>query len=237
MVERNMPRHIAIIMDGNGRWAKARGQKRTYGHRVGALAIKSAVRCAVKNGVQFLTCWAFSTENWNRPEEEVNYLMQLFDLALRKYTNILVKNDIKLLHIGDKSRLPKNVAKKLQLAEELTKNCSTITLVVAMNYGARDEILQAVKLFTEDCLNDRKSISELDWPMFSSYLYTKDVPDPELIIRTSGEHRLSNFMLVQAAYSELYFTDVYWPDFTEGTLQAAIDDYKSRDRRFGKIKE
>lgn len=236
-IEYTVPMHVACIMDGNGRWAKAKHRTRMFGHKMGSLAIKNVVKAAIECGVKYLTFFAFSTENWNRPDNEVNFLMWLFERALKKYSNKLLSNNIRFVHLGDKSSLPVSLSSQLDFVENLTKNCSKFTVVLAINYGARDEMLRAAKFFAGKCLEDGSVPENLNWNMFSSFFYTKDIPDPELIIRTSGEQRLSNFLLAQSAYSELYFTPTYWPDFDEKMFKEAIKSYIARDRRFGTIKE
>ena len=229
----NLPKHIAITMDGNGRWAKTKGKLRVFGHKNGVKAVRDTVEAAAEIGIKFLTLYAFSTENWNRPESEVNALMTLLVSAINKETTTLMDNNIRLSTIGDTESLPSKAKKELLQAIEKTKNNSRMTLVLALSYSGRWDIINAVNtIVKEDNVN--RDITEED---FQQYLTTKSVPDPELLIRTSGEYRISNFLLWQIAYSELYFTDTLWPDFRKEDLEKAILDYQSRERRFGKTSE
>ena len=229
----NLPKHIAITMDGNGRWAKTKGKLRVFGHKNGVKAVRDTVEAAAEIGIKFLTLYAFSTENWNRPESEVNALMTLLVSAINKETKTLMDNNIRLSTIGDTESLPSKAKKELLQAIEKTKNNSRMTLVLALSYSGRWDIINAVNtIVKEDNVN--RDITEED---FQQYLTTKSVPDPELLIRTSGEYRISNFLLWQIAYSELYFTDTLWPDFRKEDLEKAILDYQSRERRFGKTSE
>jgi len=229
----NLPKHIAITMDGNGRWAKTKGKLRVFGHKNGVKAVRDTVEAAAEIGIEFLTLYAFSTENWNRPESEVNALMTLLVSAINKETKNLMDNNIRLSTIGDTESLPSKAKKELLQAIEKTKNNSRMTLVLALSYSGRWDIINAVNtIVKEDNVN--RDITEED---FQQYLTTKSVPDPELLIRTSGEYRISNFLLWQIAYSELYFTDTLWPDFRKEDLEKAILDYQSRERRFGKTSE
>ena len=229
----NLPKHIAITMDGNGRWAKTKGKLRVFGHKNGVKAVRDTVEAAAEIGIEFLTLYAFSTENWKRPESEVNALMTLLVSAISKETKTLMDNNIRLSTIGDTESLPSKPKKELLQAIEKTKNNSRMTLVLALSYSGRWDIINAVNtIVEEDNLN--RDITEEE---FQQYLTTKSVPDPELLIRTSGEYRISNFLLWQIAYSELYFTDTLWPDFRKEDLEKAILDYQSRERRFGKISE
>jgi len=229
----NLPKHIAITMDGNGRWAKTKGKLRVFGHKNGVKAVRDTVEAAAEIGIEFLTLYAFSTENWNRPESEVNALMTLLVSAINKETKTLMDNNIRLSTIGDTESLPSKAKKELLQAIEKTKNNSRMTLVLALSYSGRWDIINAVNtIVKEDNVN--RDITEED---FQQYLTTKSVPDPELLIRTSGEYRISNFLLWQIAYSELYFTDTLWPDFRKENLEKAILDYQSRERRFGKTSE
>jgi undecaprenyl diphosphate synthase len=229
----NLPKHIAITMDGNGRWAKTKGKLRVFGHKNGVKAVRDTVEAAAEIGIEFLTLYAFSTENWNRPESEVNALMTLLVSAINKETKTLMDNNIRLSTIGDTESLPSKAKKELLQAIEKTKNNSRMTLVLALSYSGRWDIINAVNtIVKEDNVN--RDITEED---FQQYLTTKSVPDPELLIRTSGEYRISNFLLWQIAYSELYFTDTLWPDFRKEDLEKAILDYQSRERRFGKTSE
>jgi undecaprenyl diphosphate synthase len=226
----NLPKHIAITMDGNGRWAKEKGKMRVFGHNHGVKAVKDTVEGAVEYGIKFLTLFAFSTENWNRPRQEVNALMTLLISTINKETKTLMENNVKLTSIGDISKLPEKCQKELSEAIEITKNNKRMTLTLALSYSGKWEIINAVKEIIKNKI-DAESITE---NIFEQYLSTKNVPEPELLIRTSGEHRISNFMLWQIAYSELYFTDKMWPDFRRTDLKEAIINYQKRDRRFGR---
>ena len=229
----NLPKHIAIIMDGNGRWAKSKGKLRVFGHKNGVTAVRDTVEAAAEIGIQFLTLYAFSTENWDRPESEVNALMTLLVTAINKETKTLMDNNIKLSTIGDTNSLPSKAKKELLEAIEKTKDNTRMTLILALSYSGRWDILNAAKNLIADGI-DPKVINE---QVFQQYLATKSVPEPELLIRTSGEYRISNFLLWQIAYSELYFTDTLWPDFRRIDLEKAILDYQNRERRFGKTTE
>ncbi len=229
----NLPKHIAIIMDGNGRWAKSKGKLRVFGHKNGVTAVRDTVEAAAEIGIQFLTLYAFSTENWERPESEVNALMTLLVTAINKETKTLMDNNIKLSTIGDTNSLPSKAKKELLEAIEKTKDNTRMTLILALSYSGRWDILNAAKNLIADGI-DPKVINE---QVFQQYLATKSVPEPELLIRTSGEYRISNFLLWQIAYSELYFTDTLWPDFRRIDLEKAILDYQNRERRFGKTTE
>ena len=230
----NLPKHIAITMDGNGRWAEGKGKFRVFGHQHGVKSVREAVETAAEIGIKYLTLYAFSTENWNRSEREVNALMTLLISTISKETKALMKNDICLNAIGKLSQLPKKCKQELEQAVEKTKNNKRMTLILALSYSGRWEIVNAVNKIIHDSKNNlAKEITE---DTFQQYLNTKGVPDPELLIRTSGEHRISNFLLWQIAYSELYFTDTLWPDFRKEDLIKAIIDYQKRERRFGKTK-
>ena len=230
----NLPKHIAITMDGNGRWAEGKGKFRVFGHQHGVKSVKEAVETAAEIGIKYLTLYAFSTENRNRSEREVNTLMTLLISTISKETKSLMKNDICLNTIGKLSQLPKKCKQELEQAVEKTKNNKRMTLILALSYSGRWEIVNAVNKIIHDSKNNlAKEITE---DTFQQYLNTKGVPDPELLIRTSGEHRISNFLLWQIAYSELYFTDTLWPDFRKEDLIKAIIDYQKRERRFGKTK-
>ena len=226
----NLPKHIAITMDGNGRWAKEKGKMRVFGHNHGVKAVKDTVEGAVEYGIKFLTLFAFSTENWNRPRQEVNALMTLLISTINKEKKTLMENNVKLTSIGDISKLPEKCQKELSEAIEITRNNKRMTLTLALSYSGKWEIINAVKEIIKNKI-DAESITE---NIFEQYLSTKNVPEPELLIRTSGEHRISNFMLWQIAYSELYFTDKMWPDFRRTDLKEAIINYQKRDRRFGR---
>ena len=228
-----LPKHIAITMDGNGRWAKTKGKLRVFGHKNGVKAVRDTVEGAAEIGIEFLTLYAFSSENWNRPEKEVNALMTLLVSAINKETKTLMENNIRLSTIGDINKLPSKAQKELQEAIIKTKDNTRMTLVLALSYSGRGEIINAV----QNIVKDGKKPEEINEDTFQQYLTTKSVPDPELLIRTSGEYRISNFLLWQIAYSELYFTDTLWPDFRRANLYKAILNYQSRERRFGKTTE
>jgi undecaprenyl diphosphate synthase len=229
----NLPKHIAITMDGNGRWAKSKGKLRIFGHNNGVKAVRDTVEAAAEVGIEYLTLYAFSTENWNRPSKEVNALMTLLVSAINKETKTLMENNIKLSAIGDTDSLPPKAKKELTEAIDKTKENTRMTLVLALSYSGRWDILNAVNKIAKKRIGNDKITEE----QFQQYLSTKSVPDPELLIRTSGEYRISNFLLWQIAYSELYFTDTLWPDFRRANLEKAILDYQSRERRFGKTTE
>jgi len=228
-----LPKHIAITMDGNGRWAKSKGKLRIFGHKNGVKAVRDTVEGAAEIGIEYLTLYAFSSENWNRPEREVNALMTLLVSAINKETKTLMDNNIRLSTIGDINKLPSKAQKELQEAIIKTKDNTRMTLVLALSYSGRGEIINAV----QNIIKDGKKPEEINEDTFQQYLTTKSVPDPELLIRTSGEYRISNFLLWQIAYSELYFTDTLWPDFRRADLYKAILNYQSRERRFGKTTE
>ena len=228
-----LPKHIAITMDGNGRWAKTKGKLRIFGHKNGVKSVRDTVEGAAEIGIEFLTLYAFSSENWNRPEKEVNALMTLLVSAINKETKTLMNNNIRLCTIGDINKLPSKAQKELQEAITKTKDNTRMTLVLALSYSGRGEIINAV----QNIIKDGKKPEEINEDTFQQYLTTKSVPDPELLIRTSGEYRISNFLLWQIAYSELYFTDTLWPDFRRAYLYKAILNYQNRERRFGKTTE
>lgn len=234
-----VPKHIAIIMDGNGRWAKKRMQPRIMGHKAGMDALQVVTKSASDMGVKVLTVYAFSTENWSRPEKEVKFIMNLPVEFYDKYVPDLHANNVKIQMIGDYTRLPEATLKALQKAEEKTKNNTGLILNFALNYGGRDELTRAVRMIVQDALDAKFNSGDVDEDLIADYLYTGSLPDrlrdPDLVIRTSGEIRLSNFLPWQTAYSELYFTDVSWPDFDENALKAAIIEYNRRHRRFGSI--
>ena len=235
-VPTQVPAHIGIIMDGNGRWAKKRMQPRVFGHKAGMEALQTVTKAANKLGVKVITVYAFSTENWKRPALEVETLMTLLQSYLKKEVEELNRNNVKLTAIGDIEKLPKSCLDELKRAMELTKDNDGPNLNLALNYGGRYDITEAVKQISRDIENhtlDSESITE---ETIKNYLSTKSLPDPDFVIRTSGEQRLSNFLLWELAYAELYFTDVYWPDFDEKELQRAIYAYQNRDRRFGGLK-
>lgn len=234
---KKIPSHIAIIMDGNGRWAKDRGLDRAHGHQEGVVAVRKVVEAAIQVGVKFLTMYAFSTENWKRPNDEVDALMELMVYAIVKETPDLIKQGVRLLTIGDYDRLPTNTKIALDECIEQTKNGTAITLILALSYSSKWEISQAVKNITHDIQTKKLAIDDVNEYTLSDYLATKGIPDPDLLIRTGGEKRISNFLLWQLAYSELYFTETYWPDFRQEHLLKAISDFQCRERRFGKTSE
>ena len=229
----NLPKHIAITMDGNGRWAKTKGKLRIFGHKSGVKAVRDTVEGAAEIGINFLTLYAFSTENWNRPKKEVDSLMSLLVSTINKETKTLMNNNVKLTAIGDLNSLPKKCQEELQESIEKTKNNTKTTVILALSYSSRWEILNAIKQIVKEGIAE----DQVNEDLFSQYLTTKGVPNPELLIRTSGEQRISNFLLWQIAYSELYFTDVLWPDFRREDLFEAIVKYQIRERRFGKTSE
>ncbi len=235
--DHNLPRHIAIIMDGNGRWAKQKGRLRVFGHENGVHTVRKTVENCVKIGLEYLTLYTFSTENWNRPKIEVQTLMKLLVSSLKKELSTFQKNNVRLNTIGDISLLPKKAHKELLEVMEKTKENSGMTLTLALSYGAREEIKNAVKTIATKVKNNIISPENIDETIINTHLYTHDLPDVDLLIRTSGEHRISNFLLWQIAYAELYFIDVFWPDFEEEHLVAAIKNYQNRERRFGKTSE
>lgn len=231
------PQHVAIIMDGNGRWAASRGLPRTAGHTEGAKNVEHICLAAKKMGIKYLTLYAFSTENWSRPQPEVKALMKLLDGYLNRCQKTVHENQMRLRVIGDITKLDSKLQEKIKEAERISAIYSDLNLTIAINYGSRDEMVRAMKKMCEDVKADALSISEITAERFSGYLDTKDIPDPDLLIRTSGELRLSNYLLWQLAYSEMYFTDVAWPDFDEKELEKAIHAFSSRDRRYGGIQE
>jgi len=232
-----LPKHIAIIMDGNGRWAKSKGKIRAFGHENGTKAVRTTVESCAKLGVEHLTLYAFSTENWKRPKLEVQTLMQLLIFSLKKEMSTLQKNNIRLNAIGDIKTLPQKVHDELIHVIDVTKSNSRMTLNLALSYGSRDELTSMVKKIGEKIKNDIISTEKIDESVINQHLYTRNLPDVDLLIRTSGEQRLSNFLLWQIAYAELYFTDVFWPDFSDEDLYKAIASYQKRERRFGKTSE
>ncbi len=235
--QNRLPRHVAIIMDGNGRWAQSRGLRRVQGHAAGAESVRSAVRLSRQLGIPYLTLYAFSEENWQRPRGEIRSLMSLLMRYLRRELAELKEKGIAFRAIGDLSRLPQEVQREVGRAAAATAQGGEMLLTVALSYGARSEILQAVKSLAQDVLDGRLSPTDINQDLFSRYLYTADIPDPDLLIRTSGEYRLSNFLLWQSAYTELYFTDTLWPDFREEEFLKALAEYQQRARRFGMTQE
>ena len=234
---KTLPKHVAIIMDGNGRWAKQKGMLRTFGHENGAKAVKQAVEASAELGIKNLTLYAFSTENWNRPKLEVQTLMRLLVSSLKKEIKTLKDNDIKLSAIGNLSTLPSKVYKELLEVIEATKTNSHMTLTLALSYGSREELLNTVKEISIKVKNNIISPEKIDESIINEHLYTQNLPDVDLLIRTSGEKRISNFLLWQIAYAELYFTNTLWPDFTKQHLYESIIEYQKRERRFGKTSE
>lgn len=229
-----LPEHIAITMDGNGRWAKQRGGIRLLGHQKGVSTVNDIVTAAAEIGIKYLTLYTFSTENWDRPKDEVKGLMNLLINAAEKNLDKLVKNNVRLVTIGDFSSLPQQVQESLQSAITKTASNTGLTLVLAISYSARWEINEMVKSIATQCVNGKLKIDDITNDIISNNLSTKEIPDPELLIRTSGEYRISNFLLWQIAYTELYFTNVLWPDFTKEEFYKAIIDFQNRKRRFGK---
>ena len=232
-----LPKHVAIIMDGNGRWAKKQGFLRAFGHESGTKSVKEIIKASVEIGIENLTLYAFSTENWNRPKLEVDTLMKVLINALKKEVDTLQKHNIKLNAIGNLEMLPKTAQNQLLEVINLTKNNNTMTLTLALSYGSREELTNAVRIISEKVKNNIISIDAIDDSIINEHLYTHNLPDVDLVIRTSGEHRISNFLLWQIAYAELYFTDILWPDFKEQDLYEAILSYQKRERRFGKTSE
>ena len=232
-----LPQHIAIIMDGNGRWARQRGFERILGHEHGVAPVRAVSEAAAELGIKYITLYAFSTENWNRPKEEVNALMDLLIKTISSETKTLNENNIRLLAIGDLKSLPEKSYQEVMEAIKNTENNSRMSLVLALSYSSRWEILNATKLIAEKVKNNQITIEEIDQELFSAHLTTHNIPDPELLIRTSGEYRISNFLLWQIAYSELYITPKLWPDFDKEDFYEAIVNYQSRERRFGLTSE
>jgi undecaprenyl diphosphate synthase len=232
-----LPRHIAVIMDGNGRWAKRQGHNRVFGHKHGVTAVRETVEASAELGIQYLTLYAFSTENWSRPKMEVDALMELLVRTIKSEVKTLMKNDIRLAVIGKTDMLPERSRNRLAEAMEETKDNKRMTLVLALSYSSKWEITEAIRQIAEDAKAGRIDPASINERTLSDHLSTKGMPDPELMIRTSGEQRISNFLLWQLAYSELYFTETLWPDFRKEHLFEAIVDYQQRERRFGKISE
>ena len=227
------PVHVAIIMDGNGRWAMARGLPRSAGHKRGAESVRKSVKGAILNGVSYLTLFGFSSENWKRPPDEIRDLMGLLRLYLKSEIKDLHKEGVRLLIIGDRVNLDKDIIEIIQSSEEMTKNNTRLTLIIALSYGGRAEILHAAKQIGKDIAQGDLQISDIDEDALSDRLFTKDIPDPDLLIRTSGEQRLSNFLLWQCAYTEFIFVDTLWPDFAEADFESAIKVFQNRERRYG----
>lgn len=233
----HLPQHLAIIMDGNGRWAKQKGMLRVFGHENGTKSVRVTVESCAKLGIKNLTLYAFSTENWNRPKVEVDTLMKLLVSSLKKEIKTLQSNNIRLNAIGNLTNLPSGVQKELQEVIEKTSENTRMTLTLALSYGSREELIQVVKKIAHKVKNNIISEEAIDESIINQHLYTHNLPDVDLVIRTSGEHRISNFLLWQIAYAEFYFTEVLWPDFSENHLYEAIISYQKRERRFGKTSE
>jgi undecaprenyl diphosphate synthase len=233
----SLPAHIAIIMDGNGRWAKEKGEDRIHGHHQGVISVREVVEGCGELGISYLTLYAFSTENWNRPKQEVDALMELLVSTIRKEVEALKKNNVRLQVIGDFEALPLVCQQELTEAIDITAACTGLTLILALSYSSRWEIARAVKLLGADIAAGKIAVDDINDKALQNYLCTAAYPDPELMIRTGGEHRISNFLLYQLAYTELYFTDIHWPDFRKEHLNEAISNYQQRERRFGKTSE
>lgn len=232
-----LPQHIAVIMDGNGRWAKKQGEQRIFGHQNGVSSVRETAEAAAELGIKYLTLYAFSTENWNRPKDEVDALMELLVYTIGNETETLLKNGIRLETIGDIDNLPKSCIKELDEAKKKTAQCKRMTLILALSYSSKWEIVNAVKSIAKDVKEGNLNIDEINEHLISSRLCTTGIPDPELMIRTSGEHRISNFLLWQLSYAEFYFTTKLWPDFRKEDFYEAIYSYQNRERRFGKTSE
>ena len=233
----NVPQHVAIILDGNGRWAKSKGMPRNYGHAQGSKNVERICEEAWRMGIKYLTVYAFSTENWNRPKSEVDALMKLLRNYRKTCLKTAEKNDMKIRVIGDIKALDEDIKNRIRELEEASKDNNGLNFTIAINYGSRDEMIRAVKSLTQDCVDQKVSVEEISESLYESYLDTHGIPDPDLLIRTSGEQRLSNYLLWQLAYTEFYFTDILWPDFTKEELVKAVEQYNSRDRRYGGVKE
>lgn len=232
-----IPQHVAIILDGNGRWAKSKGMPRNYGHMEGAKTVEKICEEAWRMGIKYLTVYAFSTENWKRPKEEVDALMKLLRNYMKTCLKTAEKNDMRVRVIGDKTGLDEDIRVKIEELEEASKNNGGLNFQIAINYGSRDEIVRSVRKIMEDVKKGNVEPEQMNEELFENYLDTAGIPSPDLLIRTSGEQRLSNFLMWQLAYTEFYFTDVPWPAFTKAELEKAIEKYNSRDRRFGGVKE
>ena len=233
----NVPQHVAIILDGNGRWAKSKGMPRNYGHAQGSKNVERICEEAWRLGIKYLTVYAFSTENWNRPQDEVDALMNLLRRYMKTCITTAAKNDMKVRVIGDITRLDEDIRSRILELEEATKNNGGLNFQIAINYGSRDELVRGIRRLAQDCVDNKQDPAEITEAVIERYLDTHGIPDPDLLIRTSGEQRLSNFLLWQLAYTEFYFTDVHWPAFTKEELIKAIEQYNKRDRRFGGVKE
>lgn len=232
-----LPQHVAIIMDGNGRWARKRGNSRVFGHKNGVKAVREVTEAAAELGVGYLTLYAFSTENWSRPKTEVDALMSLLVKTISDETKTLMKNNVRLNSIGCRDNMPSRVVKNLDECIEQTSKNTGLVLTLALSYSSRWEIIDAVKQIVDDVENNKINKDQIDSALFSNYLSTAGMPDPELMIRTSGENRISNFLMWQLSYSELYFSEVLWPDFRKEDFYEALIDFQGRERRFGKISE
>ena len=233
----NVPQHVAIILDGNGRWARSKGMPRNYGHAQGSKNVERICEEAWRMGIKYLTVYAFSTENWNRPKSEVDALMKLLRNYMKTCLKTAEKNDMKIRVIGDIAALDDDIKGRIKELEEASKDNGGLNFTIAINYGSRDEMIRAMKKLAQDCVRGQVDPDGIDESLYDTYLDTHGIPDPDLLIRTSGELRLSNYLLWQLAYSEFYFTDIPWPDFTKEELVKAIEQYNSRDRRYGGIKE
>lgn len=232
-----LPKHVAVIMDGNGRWAKQRGLDRSMGHVEGVNTVRRITEIASEIGVKYLTLYTFSTENWNRPQEEVDALMNLIVVAIERETPDLIKNNVRLTMVGDIERMPEFAATRLKKCMDDTSHCNGLTLILALSYSSRWEILEACKNIATQVKDGVISVEDINDELFSRNLSTKDIPDPDLLIRTAGDFRISNYLLWQIAYSELYFTNTFWPDFSKDDFCSAVIEYQSRERRFGKTSE
>lgn len=228
-----IPRHVAIIMDGNNRWAKKHHMPTVQGHRAGVESIRRTMEASLELGIEYITLYAFSVDNWKRSKEEVDSLMNLIREFLKKEKKDLAKKNVRLTVIGRREGLPEDIIKRIEDLTESTKNNTKLNLIIALNYGGRSEIVDGVKNLSKDIINNKLSVDDINEDLFSKYLYTKDIPDPDLFIRTSGEMRLSNFLLWQLSYTELWITPVHWPDFGKKDLMQAVDDFNKRQRRFG----
>lgn len=233
----NVPQHVAIILDGNGRWAKSKGMPRNYGHAQGSKNVERICEEAWRMGIKYLTVYAFSTENWNRPKSEVDALMKLLRNYMKTCLKTAEKNDMKIRVIGDIKALDEDIKNRIKELEEASRDNNGLNFTIAINYGSRDEMIRAAKRLAQDCVDQKVSVEEISESLYESYLDTHGIPDPDLLIRTSGEQRLSNYLLWQLAYTEFYFTDILWPDFTKEELVKAVEQYNSRDRRYGGVKE
>ncbi|RDU22365.1 isoprenyl transferase [Anaerosacchariphilus polymeriproducens] len=233
----NVPQHIAIILDGNGRWAKKKGMPRNYGHAQGTKNVEVICKAAHDMGIKYLTLYAFSTENWNRPNSEVDALMKLLKSYLKTCIKTAKKNNMRVRVLGDKTKLSEDIQKRIKELEKSTKTYDGLNLQIAINYGSRDELVRSMKKIAEDVKESKLQIEDINEQLISEYLDTQEIPDPDLMIRTSGELRISNYLLWQLAYAELYFTLVPWPDFSEDELRKAVEDYNNRSRRYGGLEE